>query len=193
MTYAGGVSARWSARLSGSWPACRAGLIALAIGVGLLDGCPLPPASQLPPWQRPVVEAVRPAQRAALAPFAWIGRDLKILQRWVLFQGASGKRYRLEVDGRAGAGPWRLLYRAGDDSAYDERFGFRRVRGAWSPNNGVPGQYDELATWMADELFAGDPTLTEVRLRMQRIELAGGAVTETGKYAYELTRRRRTP
>ena len=93
----------------------RAAAIALAIVIGLIDGLPLPPRAEAKPWQRPIVEAVAPVQRAVLAPFAWIGRQLRFSQRWALFQGAPAQRFRMEVAGRGGDGEWHVVYRAGAD------------------------------------------------------------------------------
>ena len=49
------------------WPEVRAGLIALAIALGLVDGCPLPAPEHVLPWQAPIVDVVRPIQHAILA------------------------------------------------------------------------------------------------------------------------------
>src|SRR5215211_3208697 len=38
------------------WPEIRAGMVALAIFFGLVDGCPLPPPEHTPAWEQNFVE-----------------------------------------------------------------------------------------------------------------------------------------
>jgi hypothetical protein len=173
------------------WRDARAALIALACTIGLVDGCPLP--AEPYPWQRGVVEVVRPIREAALKPFAWIGRDLRIGQKWALFQSASSERFRLEVLGKTPTTDWQMLYRSGDSEpeAYADLLGYRRVRGVWNPTgNGPPGQYRDFVIWLSRRLFAEHPELAMVRVRMQKIHIDVGTVTDTNQYVFDFSRGR---
>ncbi|MBX3158471.1 MAG: hypothetical protein KF773_21055 [Deltaproteobacteria bacterium] len=174
------------------WRDVRAGLIAVAIVLALVDGLPIPPLGEADPWQRPIVEAVQPLQRGFLRPFAWITRDLRFTQRWALFQSASPSRFRMAVDGRDHAGAWRALYRAGDPSASEdaELLEYRRIRGAWNPTVRTMGQYPAFVDWLAARLLATHPDLVAIRVRMERVALSGGTLTGTGTYLFELHRGR---
>ena len=125
----------------------RAIAITLVIAIGLVDGCPLPPAAYVEPWQVPIVDALRPIQEVVMRPFAWVTRALRFSQRWALFQVARRDRYRLELQGRAG-GVWSVMFRAGDaeHTAYAELLLDERIRGAWNPMDRMVGQYGGLAT-----------------------------------------------
>ena len=164
----------------------RAAAIALAIVIGLIDGLPLPPRAEAKPWQRPIVEAVAPVQRAVLAPFAWIGRDLRFSQRWALFQGAPAQRFRMEVAGRGGDGEWHVVYRAGADD--EELLAYRRVRGAWNPTDHPTGQYAAFVTWLAARMRAAHPDFSAVRVRMENVVIDHGEVRDTGTFTFVQTR-----
>jgi len=173
-------------RVRRRWPQIRAGLIAFAIVLGLIEGAPIPPLHEADPWQRGYVEAIAPVQRAVLAPFAWIPRHLHISQRWALFQAARPERYRLEVIGVTAGGTSRLLYRAGDAAhqAYADVLEFRRVRGVYNPTTNVPGQYGAFTTWFAARVFADHPDVGLVRFQMEKVRLDGGVVRGTGEYLF---------
>jgi hypothetical protein len=162
--------------------------------LALIDGLPLPPLHEADPWQRPIVEAVQPIQRGVLKPFAWVTRELRFTQRWALFQAASPSRYRMEIEGRDRAGAWRTLYRAGDGGDDAEIFEYRRIRGAWNPTSRPMGTYTAFADWLAARQFAAHADLVAdlvaVRVRMQRVALSNGAVTDTGVRAFEIVRAR---
>jgi hypothetical protein len=171
------------------WPELRAGLIAMAIAIGLVDGCPLPPPGYVKPWQAPVVDLVRPVQRAVLTPFRWINHGLQFSQRWSLFQVAARERFRLEIEGRAQGGPWEVLYRAGDadHAAYAELLHHDRVRGAWDPTDRPSPQYRSFAPWLMDRILVDRPALQAVRMRFEKIVIERGEVRGTGIHVYELT------
>jgi len=176
----------------GGWPEVRASLIAAAIAIGLVDGCPLPPPQYVKPWQAPIVDAVRPIQQAILTPFRWITRSMRFSQRWALFQVAERDAHRLEIEGRERGGPWQLLFRAGDPdhSAYAELLEQERVRGAWDPTDRPMYQYHALARWLTLRILDDRPELAVVRLRFEKIEILDGAVRGTGVYVYPFGRDR---
>lgn len=174
------------------WPQIRAGLIAFAIALGLVEGAPLPPLHEADPWQRGYVAALAPVQRAVLRPFAWLPRGLHVTQRWALFQAASAERYRLEVIAFAADGTSRVLYRAGDPAhqAYADVLAYRRVRGVYNPTTHAPGQYGAFVAWFAARVFADHPDVASLRFRMEQVQLVGGEVRGTGKYMFVRTTQR---
>jgi hypothetical protein len=171
------------------WPEVRAGLIALAIGIGLVQGCPLPPPKDTPAWERGFVEPLRSVRHVVLTPVAWIEPTLRITQRFALFQGSETKRFRLEIDGQDAAFVWHPLYRAGSDS--DALLEYRRVRGSWDPLDAPPGAYQAFALWYGHRILAEQPTLGAVRVRFARIVLDLGDVYDTGTYAFPIVTVRR--
>ena len=176
------------------WPEVRAGLIALAMLLGLVDGCPLPPAPFVRPWQAPIVDVVRPVQQAILTPFRWIPRYLRFSQRWALFQVAEHDGHRLEIQGRVRGGPWQLLFRAGDPDhrAYADILEQERVRGAWDPTDRTRYQYPAFARWLTSRILDDRPELQTVRLRFEKIDIDDGTVRGTGAYLYPFGRERGT-
>lgn len=177
------------------WPHLRAGLIALAIGLGLLDGCPLPDRAHRRWWNAPIDDAMRPVQRELLRPFAWIRRGVRFSQRWALFAGASANRFRLEVKGWRPDGTWELLYRAGDPEhrAYADELEDERVRGAWAPYDREQERYRDYARWLSRRVLADHPEYALVRLWFERIVLDGGEVKGTGAYVLHVDTRRSAP
>ena len=173
------------------WPHARAGLIALAIAIGLVDGCPLPPPAYVRPWQAPIVDVLRPIQREVLRPFRWVQRALLVTQRWALFQVADRDRYRLEVAGQRG-GAWELLFRAGDPDhdAYATLLLDERVRGAWNPTDHAALQFLEFAPWFLGHVLAEHPELVAARLQFERIVIEDGEARGTGAYVMPVERRR---
>jgi hypothetical protein len=173
------------------WPELRAGLIGIAIVLGLVEGCPIPEPSETLAWQRGYTEAIRPVQRAVLVPFGWIARDLRFGQRWALFQVGPRERFRFVVEGRRG-GAWELLYRAGDPDhrAWADQLEYRRVAGARNPTDRAMQQYTGLAAWLTARVLAERPDLDAVRVRHARIVIDHGEVTDTGEHAMAYTRLR---
>ena len=128
-------------RFARSWPAVRAGLIALAIAVGLVDGCPIPRVGpremehplervELETWARrlgrvgirttpeALAEGVMvTGQRLArvqawlLVPFEPFRRVTQLRQRWKLFPVANPALLRMNVEARGPDGDWELLFR----------------------------------------------------------------------------------
>ena len=186
------------------WPQIRAGLVALAIAVGLLDGCPMPSGSEekrylkeyLGPQPAAAVDAADRVRVRLLQPFRIIGDLGNLRQRWILFSGAPRKRYRMWIDARTGPDEaWETLYRAQDDdhAFLDDQLSYRRIRGAWSPrgSGGPRGAYPSFATWIAREIFARDARYREVRVQMEQFEIAeGGGARGTGVFVYPLLRSR---
>ena len=175
------------------WPIARAVLITLAMVIGLLDGCPVPPPKRTPAWARATVAELDAWRRKLLEPVAWIGRDLDIQQRWSLFRGASRRRFRLYVEGQTATGEWVLLFRAGDPAhdAYAGMLEYRRVRGTFAPSGqNIRGQYPAFALWMINRVLADHPDFVAGRTRMERIEITPDGVTATGEFAFEQVRKR---
>ncbi|MBA3463620.1 MAG: hypothetical protein H0T46_26925 [Deltaproteobacteria bacterium] len=173
------------------WPRIRAGAIALAIVVGLIEGCPLPEPGYEAPWQQPIVDVVRRVQRVVLRPFMWIQRTLVVTQRWALFQVAARERYRLELQGRRG-GDWELMFRAGDPdhAAYAGLLLDERVRGAWNPTDRTPLQFGPFAQWFLGHVLAEDAELSAARIRFERVVLEDGDVRGTREYVMPMERAR---
>lgn len=180
---------------SPAWPQVRAGLIALAIVLGLLDGCPLPDRAHRRWWNAPVDDVIRPVQRVVLRPFAWIRGGVRFSQRWALFAGASAHRYRLEVKGGRTSGTWDLLYRAGDPDhrAYADELEDERVRGAWAPYDREQERYRDYARWLSRRVLADHPEYTVVRLSFERVVIERGEVRGTGEHVLHVDTRRSAP
>jgi len=177
------VSAR-IARAARAWPTIRAGLIAVVVAVGLLDGCPIPGAGERPTMARRVPGAMV----GAIAELARGGRG---------FPARSGTGFRRGM-GTRGDGPgatWRLRYRPLDDDHawFADQLEYRRVRGAWNPStsHGPRGGYGSFVTWVAGELFARDAAVVEVRVRMEKVEIGPhGGIRATGEFVHAQSRRR---
>lgn len=168
------------------WPPIRAALIALAIALGLLDGCP-----------RRYVDTSR-ARHAILdrAPFRWFGEFTHAGQEWRLFAGANKARYRLWIEARASASvPWDVLYREFDaaHALLADQMLYRRMRGAWAPrgSRGPRGAYPAFASAVARVVFAQWPAYQEVRVRMEPVAVGErGGDTFSGGVVYAVTRTR---
>lgn len=194
-------------RAAASWREIRAALIALAIAVGLADGCPLPTPRDRPivkqrfgPDAVAAIDAIDRVRYKALAPFRPVGELFQLRQRWKLFSGASRNRFRMHVEARRDLtrDEWVLLYRPLDDE-HDflaDELHYRRVRGTWNPSTtyGPRGSYGPYATWVAEQIFTHDPTFREVRVRMQKIRIGPrGGFTPTDDYVHPQWRRPRKP
>jgi hypothetical protein len=187
---------RLATAIAARWPIARATLIALAMLIGLVNGCPLPQRSKTPAWARGAVDALARARTKVLAPVAFIGRDLDIDQRWALFRGASHKRWRLYIEGQTADGQWHLRFRAGDDAHTDylDQLQYRRMRGTFNPSGQrMRGQYPLFAAWMTARVLAEHPEYVAARTRFERIRIHGGSYTPTGEFSFEHTRKRTGP
>ena len=178
--------------LRNNWPEVRAGLIAFAILLGLIDGCPLAPPDYVPGWQRGITAVVRPIQHAVLTPFNWITLGIRFKQRWALFQVAEADRFQLQVLARAANGTWSMLYRASDPdhAAYADMLDSRRVRGAWNPTDQTPYQYVPFAGWFTQRVLDEHPDIVEVRLRFEKVVLDRGKMVGTGVFVAPYARSR---
>lgn len=174
------------------WPQARAGLIAIAIAFGLVEGCPLPPRGVTPDWEKGFVEPIRDVQRAVLVPVRFIPRTLRFSQRWALYQAPGDQRYRLTIEGRMPDRSWAILYRAGDRDHTDDAAVIEsaRVSGVWDPTPTPSDQYNKWVTWLALREFDRHPEILALRVRQEKIDLVPGGFTPTGEYAFEISRER---
>jgi hypothetical protein len=179
------------------WAPIRAGLIALAIVVSVMEGCPVPAASERPVMERRLphgavkaVDEMDHVRGQLLRPFSKLFEITRVHQRWKLFAGASRKRYRMRIEARAGAtAEWQLVYRVLDD---DHAFmagaiEYRRMRGAWNPHSthGPRGGYGPFVQWVAQRVLASNPAFTEVRVQHERILIGPhGGYRATGEMLY---------
>jgi hypothetical protein len=177
------------------WPEWRAGLIAVAIGFGLIDGCPLPTADHTPAWERGFVEPIRTIRDTVETPVAWIRRVFAVTQQWSLYQAPVADRYRMWIEGQGADRTWRVLYRAGDpDHAEDAAvIEYSRVWGNWDPTDAPALEYEPFARWISDRMLAAHPDVAIVRVRMERIVLGTGTVTPTSEFVWPIVRRRGAP
>jgi hypothetical protein len=185
------------------WAAIRAGLIAVAILVGLLDGLPIPAGSERPTMEKRVspamvkaVDAIDEVRVKMLRPFRPVAEITRVRQRWKLFAGASRKRWRMRIDARTSAGAeWELVYRVLDDehAFMADALEYRRVRGAWNPHSvrGPRGGYQSFVTWVGRRVLAAHPQYTEVRVQQERILIGPrGGYRGTGEMSYPVMVRR---
>jgi hypothetical protein len=180
--------------LRARWPAARAALIAVAIALALVDGCPIPDRRITPQWAHGITGALDDARTAVRRPVAGVVKDLDITQRWILFRGASRKRFRLYLEGQTAAGEWQLLHRAGDPehAEYEDLLAYRRVRGTYSPSGqNARGQYRPFATWMTLRALDDHPEFSVARTRMEKVQIGEGGYTPIGEFTLEIQERRR--
>jgi hypothetical protein len=167
------------------WPELRAGIIAIAIGLGLVDGCPLPTPDHTPEARRWIVEPVRGAQRIVETPVRWIRSVLRVSQQWALYQAPTAERFRMWIEGQSADRAWHVLYRAGDaDHAEDAAvIEHARVWGVWDPTDAPPAEYQAFARWILARVFArGD--YVAARVRMEHVAIGQGEVTPTGEFEW---------
>lgn len=174
------------------WPAIRASLIGLAILVGLVDGCPLPPEKYVTPAQRPFVDVLRPAQQTLLAPLKWVTRGLRFSQRWALMQAAPRERFRFTVEGRTADGTWTVIYRANDPdhAAFADILETHHIWAVWNPTDRMPGQYNAFIKWFTAHVLANRPDLTAARTKQERVLIEDGELRGTGEFTSVMTRER---
>jgi hypothetical protein len=175
------------------WREVRAGLVAIAIAFALLDGCPQPPRTDTPEWERGFVEPIRSVRDTLETPMAWVTPSLRLSQRWALYQQPGGPRFRLSIEGRTDGGPWQILYRAGDADHTEDAdvIDSALVWGAYDPTDRAPPQYHEFCVWITARAIARHPEFVVVRVRQEKIVLGQGAFTSTGQFAFEYARGRR--
>lgn len=181
-------------QLRSRWPAVRAAIVALALGLGLVDGCPIPDRAATPRWALGFWGAADAARDVIRRPIAGLAADLDVSQRWTLFRGASRRRFRLWVEGKPASGDWRPLYRAGDPAhaEYEDLLSYRRVRGTYSPSGQTGrGQYYAFAVWMMLRALDDHPDLAVARVRLERVVIGEGEYTPTGEFTSEQQERRR--
>jgi hypothetical protein len=173
------------------WPAIRAGLIAVAIGFGLIEGLPIPPPGDELDWQKPYVEPIRTVQHVLTYPVAWLGPTLRITQRFALFQVAGAQRFRFRVEGHA-QGEWKILYRAGDPEHRDfaNLLEYRRINGLTNPTDRPPVLYKRFAGWFTNYVLDSRFDLDAVRISQERITLEPGVVHDTGEMVFTYERAR---
>ena len=168
-------------------------MIALAITIGLVDGCPLPESGHVASWQQPIVDVVRPVQRAVLTPLRWVTDLFRFSQRWALFQGARTETFRLEVEGQR-EGRWELVFRAGDHEhdEYRSLLLAARIRGAWYPDDRPAHQFGPFSDWFLGKVIADHPEYAAARLRFEKVVLApeDGEVRGSGWYVMPMERAR---
>ena len=167
------------------WRDLRAGLIAVAIVLALVEGCPIPPPHETEDWQQSYVSIIRPAQQVVMTPFAWLPRALRITERFALFQSAEPDRYRFVIVGRTAGGIEHAVFRAGDDGAYADLLTQRRVRGVWSPTLRPTSQYPAFTRWFAQRAFADHADLAVITFRFERLHIEDGTPRATGTTAFE--------
>lgn len=177
------------------WPQLRAGLVALAIALGLVDGLPLPPRDDTPAWEQSFVEGLRHARDTLTSPVAWLRPHLRIAQRWAVYQAPGTERWRLWIEARARTGRWIVLYRAGDPAhqEYADILETGRVGGAWQIPEQEPPQFTAFADWLTARVLADHPEVTGVRMEMEKVRLTPDGVEDLGRFAHVHARDRGGP
>ena len=165
-------------------------MIACAIFLALVEGCPIPPPSETLPWQQGYVGIIRPVQRTIMKPFAWLPEALRFTQRFALFQAAEPARFRLEVVARIAGGGERIVFRAGDDGEYADLLVQRRVRGVWNPTDRTTSQWPLFVDWFARRVLADHADVEVVMFRFARVTIEHGTPRATGQTAFEAVRAR---
>ena len=132
-------------------------------------------------------------QRLVLTPVAWIGERMQVSQRWALYQAPRTDRYRLWIEGRDGAGKWRVLFRAGDPAHQEDAdlIDYTRPRGAWDPTTLMPAQYPMFTDWISGRMLARHPELDVITVKLERVDLTRDGVRATGTFVESRTRSRR--
>ncbi len=176
------------------WRHARAGLILLAMVVGLIDGCPLPPARKAGAM-RDLVERTVALQIDVLRPFRPLEKAFKLDQRWKLFPVAERDRHRMWIETAGDSGDWQIVFRAHDDAhtTMGDALEYRRIRGSWNPGTRGPrGAYGAFVAWISRTLMRRDPRITRVRVRMERIHIRsrGRGYQSSGQFDYEEVRSR---
>lgn len=174
------------------WSEVRAGLIALTIFFGLVEGCPLPSPKHTPEWEKGFVEPIRSVQDVFVWPVLWIETTFRVDQLWALYQHPGGEHWRLAIDGQTADGTWHLLFLSGDAEHADDAdlFESAHVWGAYSPTDRAADQYTLFCRWVSARELARHPELVAVRIRQEKIVIEAGVVRPTGQYGYGYSRAR---
>lgn len=93
-------------------------------------------------------------------------------QAWGLFTYPDRFPAQLVVESRSGSGEYTVRYASLDPEAdlAAHKFVYRRVRGVYDGNSEKAGRtWDPFVSWAAGEVFAVDPTATEVRVSFRRL------------------------
>jgi hypothetical protein len=177
------------------WPELRAGLIALAVGFGLVNGCPLPDPKDTPQWQRAIAEPIRSVQHVVQWPVAWLEPALRVSQRWALYQNPAGARSRLWVEGQTVDGAWHLYYRAADPEHDEDARVLEpgRVWGVYEPAQGTPQGYTRFCHWITTRMLDHHPEAVAIRTRLEDIEIVRGGFESTGRFQHDCVRLRGVP
>jgi hypothetical protein len=168
------------------WRQLRAGLIALAIAFGLIDGLPLPAPEDTPAWEAGFVEPVRHVQHTLMWPVRWVGPLLRIGQRWALYQAPGKSPWRMWIEGRAWSGRWVIVYRAGDPDHTEDSdiLDYGRIRGVWEVTSEAPAQFGAFADWITARVLDRHPEFSGVRVRMEKVRLTSDGVEMLGQFAH---------
>lgn len=111
-------------------------------------------------------------RNAVIEPFQPFFHYTSTHQQWGLFITPKRECFRMWIEARADDEQWRLVYRVLEQDDPDfSLLRYRRLRAMYNPRlkQGPSGQYPRLVDWVAERLFARDPELREVRVRMERI------------------------
>lgn len=165
-------------------------MIAIAIGFGLIDGCPIPPKQYTPAWERGFVEPIREVQHVVETPVAWIGAWLRVNQQWSLYQAPGTDRFRMSIEGAGPDHRWRMLYRAGDPDHAEDAASIEhaRVWGTWNPTDRPPGEYSAFCGWITGRMLGAHPELAAVRVQMEKITIGQGGFAGTGTFVWPYVR-----
>lgn len=170
----------------------RAALVALAIVVGLIDGCPIPNAKSVSPDLADTVKSWARTRRIVMTPFKPLGELLRLRQTWKLFPTAKIQQHRMWVEARKTGtkDTWELLYRPHDPDHdfYADRIEYRRLRGVWNPGtSGTRSGYGPFVEWLSGEIFEARPDLDRVRVRMEKIVIdpREGGFVPSGSFELE--------
>jgi hypothetical protein len=171
------------------WRELRAGLLAIAIACGLLDGCPLPSKGHALAWQF-WVEPVRTVRDVVETPVAWLGAKAQVSQQWSLYQAPVSRRYRMWIDAHAEGSresfQWIPLYIAGDPDDREDAdvIEHARVWGTWDPTDVPALEYAAFARWELRRVLAHHPEYTTARMRQERIDIGIGERTPRGEFDF---------
>jgi hypothetical protein len=174
------------------WPHVRAALVALAILVGLIDGCPIPNAKSVSPELADTVKSWARTRRIVMTPFKPLGELLRLRQTWKLFPTAKIQQHRMWVEARQTGtkDTWELLYRPHDPDhdLHADRIEYRRLRGVWNPGtSGTRSGYGPFVEWLSGEIFEARPDVDRVRVRMEKIVIdpREGGFVPSGSFELE--------